>query len=107
MENALKDIDPLGGMIMCFGKMPFNQFVDITEEAFHQGLQNKLLGQVNVVRAALPKLVHGGSIAMTSGILSDQPIDTSVCAAAANGGINAFVLALSLYQFKRHPQLQL
>ena len=107
MENALKDIDPLGGMIMCFGKMPFNQFVDITEEAFHQGLENKLLGQVNVVRAALPKLVHGGSIAMTSGILSDQPIDTSVCAAAANGGINAFVLALSLYQFKRHPQLQL
>lgn len=94
--TALKDVGELEGIITCLGKMPFKQFVNIPEDEFIQGMTNKFFGQVNVVRAALPNLTHGGSIVLTSGILSDQPIDTSVCAASANGAINAFVLATAL-----------
>jgi len=96
IENAIKDIDELEGIITCFGKVPFSPFPEMPEEDFLSGMKNKFFGQVNIIRAALPKLSQGGSIVMTSGILSDQPINNGVCAAAVNGAINSFALALSL-----------
>jgi NAD(P)-dependent dehydrogenase (short-subunit alcohol dehydrogenase family) len=80
---------------MCFGKLPFATFKEMQESDFNEGIQNKLVGQINVVRTALPILVQHGAIVFTSGILSEQPLLKTVCAAAANGAINACALALA------------
>lgn len=96
IDAALNNHQNFDGVVNCFGSVPFENFetVDITD--FSAGINNKFLGQANIVQAILPKLNHGASIVLISGILNHQPINTGVCAAAANGAIDGFGQALAL-----------
>lgn len=57
------------------------------------GLQSKLMGQINLTRAAIPYLNDKGSITLISGILSEEPINWRVSATTINGAIEHFVKA--------------
>ena len=55
------------------------------------GLQSKLMGQINLTRAAIAHLSDRGSITLISGILSEEPIHWGVSATTINGAIEHFV----------------
>lgn len=58
-------------------------------------IQGKLLSQIDIVLQGLPYLRSGGSFTLVSGIMSRIPWRGGIAAAVANGGLDAFVIALA------------
>jgi len=69
--------------------------LDAPDEAFLSGLQGKLLGQVALLRLALPYLRDGGSITLTAGTF-DPPMAGAAFGALVNAGLEAFIRAAAL-----------
>jgi NAD(P)-dependent dehydrogenase (short-subunit alcohol dehydrogenase family) len=66
-------------------------------ESMHTpGITDKLLGQVNLALAARDVLKDGGSITLTTGILSEHPIARGSSASLVNGALEAFVLGAAI-----------
>ncbi len=95
LDEAMASVGPFDGLISCIGHVPFDPFEDVSIEEFAGGITNKFQYQANLLKAALPHLNQGGSVTFTSGILADEPLIGSACAAAANGALHAFVMAVS------------
>lgn len=63
-----------------------------TDEEFVQGLQGKLLGQVFLLRRAIPRLPDGGSVTLTAGRIPET-LRGSAFGVLTNAGLEAFVAA--------------
>lgn len=87
---------PVDAVISTAGKLHFGPLQEMTPEQFNLGLQDKLLGQVRLALAAQHHLNSGGSITLTSGIVSAQPIRDGVNATAVNAALEGFVRAAAL-----------
>lgn len=87
---------PVDAVISTAGKLYFGPLQEMTPEQFTIGLQDKLLGQVRLALAAQHHLNAGGSITLTSGIISAQPIRDGVNATAVNAALEGFVRAAAL-----------
>lgn len=83
----------LDAVIATTGQLHFGPLQDMTAAQFNSGLQDKLLGQVRLALAAQHHLRAGGSITLTSGIVSAQPISDGSNATAVNAGLEGFVRA--------------
>jgi NAD(P)-dependent dehydrogenase (short-subunit alcohol dehydrogenase family) len=55
--------------------------------------ESKGIGQINIVRAALPFISDGGSFTLVSGILGDETAPAMTIGATVNGLIEGFVRA--------------
>ncbi len=88
MYQQLGSFDAL---ISTLGKTHFGPLESITNEQFYLGLNNKLMGQVNLVMEGMKTINDKGSFTLTSGILNHEPIPLGVSAAMSNGALNAFV----------------
>jgi len=69
--------------------------LDAPDAAFLQGLHGKLLGQVALLRLALPHLRDGGSVTLTAGTF-DPPMAGAAFGALVNAGLEAFIRAAAL-----------
>jgi NAD(P)-dependent dehydrogenase (short-subunit alcohol dehydrogenase family) len=68
----------------------------IADSLYGLGLANKLMGQVNLTRAARDSLADGGSITLIGGILADEPIVAGSSASMVNGALEAFARAAAI-----------
>ncbi len=94
--DAIKaDHGKVDALISTTGKVKFAEFADLSAEDWHYGFNNKAMGQINLVRHAKDYLVSGGSITLTTGVLSDEHILKGVSAAAVNGAIHSFVTGVA------------
>ncbi len=75
------------------GVTPFRPFDELTLEDFRSGLDDKLLGQIELVRQGVDYVRPGGSFTLVSGVLSAEPIATGTVASTVNGAVDAFVRA--------------
>lgn len=73
------------------GVTPFKPVTEATRDDMMAGLQNKLLGQVELVLQGLAHVTDGGSFTLISGVLSEDPIRSGSIAGTVNGGLDAFV----------------
>jgi NAD(P)-dependent dehydrogenase (short-subunit alcohol dehydrogenase family) len=78
-------------LVVAAGESHFGPVDRMTSEAFRQGLEGKLLGQIDAVLSAQHHLADAGSITLTSGLIGEACIRYGACAAAVNGAIEAFV----------------
>lgn len=78
------------------GKVHFGPFPSMTVDQFRVGLNDKLMGQVQLAMIAQEFLNDGGSITLTSGVLSHDPIASGVSASSVNGAIDSFVKAAAI-----------
>lgn len=62
-------------LVVASGSVAFNALTEMTDEQWQVGLESKLMGQINLTRAAIPHLNDKGSITLISGILSEEPIN--------------------------------
>lgn len=92
--TALFDkVGTFDALVITAGELAFAGFSEMTTEQWYTGLNSKLMGQVNLTRKATKYLTKGGSITLTSGILTEQPIAFGTAASTINGAINHFVMA--------------
>lgn len=86
-------VGPVDAVVSAAGVTPFVDLTAITLDHYRAGLDDKLLGQIELVRQGIPHLRDGGSFTLISGVLADDPILTGTVAATVNGGLHAFVRA--------------
>ncbi|WP_374330539.1 short chain dehydrogenase [Aestuariivirga sp.] len=78
-------------IITTVGHVHFGPVATMTPEQFRKGLDDKLMGQVNIVLLGMNHVNDNGSFTLTSGILDRDPVRQGANAAAVNGAIGAFV----------------
>lgn len=83
-------------IISTAGVANFGAFDELTEADYALALQNKLMGQINLVRFGLASINTGGSITLTSGVLSREPLPGSTVISMANGALESYVKAAVL-----------
>ena len=91
--DALGRVDAL---VCCAGNAAFGPLEELTDRQFQLGLDSKLMGQVNLVRVATPFVADGGSITLTSGVLSQEPMPGGAAISMVNAGVEGFVRGAAL-----------
>lgn len=91
-----KTLGPLDAVISAAGDAHFAPLHAQTRETFMVGLNQKVMGQVNLVLQGMEHIADGGSFTLTSGVLDRDPIVMSANAATANGALSGFVKAAAL-----------
>ena len=91
--ERVHDVD---AVISCAGNAEFKPFAELTDADYEIGLRSKLMGQVALARIAKDHLRVGGSITLTSGTLSMEPIPGSASISMVNAGLEGFVRAAAL-----------
>jgi NAD(P)-dependent dehydrogenase (short-subunit alcohol dehydrogenase family) len=86
----------IDGVISASGAARFKPLEQLNDDDFAFCLQNKLMGQVNLVREGLRRVRDGGVIVVTSGILARTPIPGSGAISLVNAGVEAFARAAAL-----------
>jgi NAD(P)-dependent dehydrogenase (short-subunit alcohol dehydrogenase family) len=93
MYRALGRVDHV---VCCAGSAKFGPLGDLTDSDFKFCLDNKLMGQVNLVRYGFESMNDGGSFTVTSGVLSHTPMRGSGAISLVNAGLEGFVRAAAL-----------
>lgn len=96
LRALLDEAGPLDGVVCAAGTARFKPLALLDDDDFELGLREKLMGQVNLVRLALPRLRDGGSVTVTSGVLAHQPMPGSASVSLVNAGLEGFVRAAAL-----------
>jgi NAD(P)-dependent dehydrogenase (short-subunit alcohol dehydrogenase family) len=96
VEAMFREVGPVDAVISAAGKVPFAPLGELTEAQYLEGLQDKLLGQIRLVRAGTPHVRDGGSFTLITGILTEQPILSGAVASTVNGAVEAFVRAAAI-----------
>ncbi len=92
IQDLFAKTGPFDALVSCVGKAYFGSFDEMSLEDFYTGFENKVMGQVSLVKLGLPFINKGGSFTLTTGITCDDPIPFGTGLAMANGALNAFVL---------------
>ncbi|WWL43597.1 short chain dehydrogenase [Pseudomonas parakoreensis] len=83
-------------LICAAGNVTFAPLGEMNADSFALGLQDKLMGQVNLLLIGREYANDGASFTFTSGVLSHDPIRTGASAALVNGALDAFVKAAAI-----------
>lgn len=83
-------------LICAAGSVKFVPLDSMSEADFALGLQDKLMGQVNLLLIGKEFANDGASFTFTSGVLSQEPILSGISASLVNGAIDAFVRAAAI-----------
>lgn len=96
IERLFSEIGKVDGIVTATGKLHFGPLPEMSVEQFWVGLRDKLMGQINLALVAQHHLNDGGSITLTSGILSEEPILQGVNATTVNAALDGFVRAAAI-----------
>ena len=91
-----KTIGAVDAVISAVGQARFAPLMQLTDADFQFSLNNKLMGQVNLVRFGMDSMRDRGCFTLTSGILSQSPMKGSGAISLVNAGLEGFVRAAAL-----------
>lgn len=89
-------VGKVDAVVSCAGKVTFKALEEISYEEFSRSLQDKTLGQVELVRQGLEFVNDKGSFTLISGVVGREAIHTGSAAALANGALEQFTYAASI-----------
>ncbi|WP_322032081.1 short chain dehydrogenase [Paraburkholderia sp. J76] len=88
-----RETGPVDAIVSAAGNMHFGPLSQMSAAQFDIGLQDKLLGQVRLALIGQHHLNEGGSITLTAGSVSEDPIAQGANATTVNAALEGFVLA--------------
>ena len=91
IRALFKKIGRFDALVSTTGKVHFGDLAAMTEKEMQIGLQNKLMGQVNLVLIGRDHINDNGSFTLTSGLLNHDPIRYGAAASLVNGALDGFV----------------
>src|SRR4029077_19597720 len=86
----------LDAVVCAAGQAKFAPLAQLSDADFRFCLDNKLMGQVNVVRLGFEHVEDGGSFTLTTGILAQTPMPGSAAISLVNAGLEGFGRAAAL-----------
>lgn len=96
IEKMFQTVGKFDALISTTGKVHFDDFAAMKPEHYQLGLNDKLMGQVNLVLIGRNHINDKGSFTLTSGILSHDPIRYGSSASMVNAALDGFVRAASI-----------
>ncbi len=96
IQSLFEQVGEIDAIISTTGLAAFSPLDELTDDQFALGWNNKLMGQINLLRVGQTFVKDGGVILLTSGMLANDPIPGSASVSAVNGALNSFVKAASL-----------
>ena len=89
-------VGEVDAVVSVAGQARFKPLAELTDDDFSFSLRNKLMGQVDLVRAGLDHVRDGGSFTLTSGVLAQAPMVGSAAISLVNAALEGFVRAAAL-----------
>jgi NAD(P)-dependent dehydrogenase (short-subunit alcohol dehydrogenase family) len=96
IETIFRSIGKVDAIVSTAGDAVFKPLMALTDADFEKSLHDKLMGQVNVVRAGAQHVLSGGSITLSSGGLAQHPVLGSAAISLVNAGLEGFGRAAAL-----------
>jgi len=96
IEAAYKQVGAVDAVVSAAGNVKFADFWDMTDEDYRIGINDKLMGQVNLVLIGRHHVAPEASFTLTTGVLTHDPIRYGSSASMANGAIESFAKAASI-----------
>lgn len=96
ITRLFKAVGSCDAVVSTAGIAKFAGFDQLSHDDYFVGLNNKLMGQANLVRIGTQFVTNHGSFTLTSGILSQEPIKGSASISMVNAGLEGFVRAAAL-----------
>ena len=96
IASLYASVGPVDAVACTAGKTPYAALDELSSDQFAEGVRDKLLGQIELVRQGARHLRDGGSFTLVSGVLGVDPIRTGAVASTVNGGIDSFVRAAAI-----------
>jgi NAD(P)-dependent dehydrogenase (short-subunit alcohol dehydrogenase family) len=96
VKALYQKVGDFDAVVSCVGDASFAPLHEFDQDTFMVGLQQKVMGQVNLVLAGLDVIADGGSFTLTSGVLDRDPIRMGTNAATANGALAGFVTSAAI-----------
>ena len=81
----------LDAVVCAAGVAQFGPLEALSDADFAQSIENKLMGQVNLVRCGIGRVTEGGSFTLTSGGLSQKPAAATTAVSMVGAAVEAFV----------------
>lgn len=96
LEAIFKSIGHFDGLIATSGYGKWGTMDEHTIQDYHDGLNSKLMGQVNLVTISRKYANEGACFVLTSGILAQYPVEGGISLSMINAAIEAFVRGAAL-----------
>jgi nucleoside-diphosphate-sugar epimerase len=96
LQNIFDQHPDVDAILCVASRSAFGQLESLTDEEINLGINNKLPGQVHLVRMARRKMKENGIVILTTGTLAQNPNPHSSMATMINRGSEGFVEAASL-----------
>ena len=96
IEQLYQTVGKVDAVLSCAGEAAFGALDELADDDFDVSLSNKLMGQVNLVRRGLDAVADDGVFTLTSGVLSQEPMEGSAAISLVNAGLEGFVRAAAL-----------
>lgn len=96
IQAMFQSVGPVDAIISAAGKAKMAPLATLSDADFQFCLENKLMGQVNLARLGFAHVRDGGSITLTSGVLSHTPMPGSAAISLVNAGLEGFARAAAL-----------
>ena len=89
--KALYDkVGKLDAVVCAAGVAQFGPLEELSDDDFTQSIENKLMGQVNLVRCGIGQVTEGGSFTLTSGGFSQKPAAATTAVSMVGAAVEAF-----------------
>jgi NAD(P)-dependent dehydrogenase (short-subunit alcohol dehydrogenase family) len=96
LEALFRAVTGVDAVVCCAGGAAFKPVGQLTPQDFASSLDDKLMGQVRLILAAMPRIAPGGSITVTSGRLARKPMPGGAAVSLVNAGLEGFTRAAAL-----------
>jgi NAD(P)-dependent dehydrogenase (short-subunit alcohol dehydrogenase family) len=91
IRRLFEQTGPFDALISAAGNGHFGPLEELTAKEFAVGLDDKLMGQVNLVLIGREFANDGASFTLTSGVLSEDPIRFGSALSMVNAAVDGFV----------------
>jgi NAD(P)-dependent dehydrogenase (short-subunit alcohol dehydrogenase family) len=96
IENMFKQAGPFDALISTAGPTFVGPWKKLSDTTFRQGVEGKMMGQINLVLIGQHYINPKGSFTLITGALSHDPQKNFANASAANGAVEGFVRAAAI-----------
>jgi NAD(P)-dependent dehydrogenase (short-subunit alcohol dehydrogenase family) len=96
IRELFAQVGAVDAVVSASGNVHFGPLLQMTPEQLQLGLSDKLMGQVHLALEASKHLNPGGSVTLTAGTLSKDPIRYGASASLVNSALEGFVRAAAL-----------
>ncbi len=96
IENMFKSVGTFDALISTAGPTYVGPWKKLTDKEFRQGVEGKMMGQINLVLIGQNYINPKGSFTLITGALSHDPQKNFANASAANCAVEGFVRAAAI-----------